>query len=466
MNSTMLKLHLEELKKAYIHEPNPSFESRKERILRVVAMVNKYEENLCKVVSADFGIRHSVETRLIELNAVRQVAKHTIKHLKNWMKSQSVDLPFQLQSSKAWLQPQPKGVVGIMSPWNYPILLALVPAIAAIAAGNRVWLKPSERSARTSGYLATMVGEYFHPLEFSVTTGDAQLAADFAALPFDHLFFTGSSATGKKVMRAAADNLTPVTLELGGKSPAIIHSDASLKEVAKKIIYGKLLNGGQTCVAPDYVLIQHEKIPVLQKELRQAAQLMFQNDAELTNPIDQAQTVRWMSLVNDAVSRGAEVTELLDPSESRAFTPVMLHRVSDDALIMNEEIFGPILPIIGISTVEDAINYVNNREHPLALYWFGKNQKVLKEILSRTHAGGVCINDTLLQAGIDNLPFGGIGASGMGSYHGKAGFDTFSHQKPVLEVKSFLGIKKWMGTNLVHPPYGPTIEKIIRRLSK
>jgi coniferyl-aldehyde dehydrogenase len=466
MNSAMLKLHLKELKKAYIHEPNPSFESRKERILRVVAMVNKYEENLCKVVSADFGIRHSVETRLIELNAVRQVAKHTIKHLKNWMKSQSVDLPFQLQSSKAWLQPQSKGVVGIMSPWNYPILLALVPAIAAIAAGNRVWLKPSERSARTSGYLATMVGEYFHPLEFSVTTGDAQLAADFAALPFDHLFFTGSSATGKKVMRAAADNLTPVTLELGGKSPAIIHSDASLKEVAKKIIYGKLLNGGQTCVAPDYILIQHEKIPELQKELRRAAQLMFQNDAELTNPIDKAQTVRWMSLVNDAVSRGAEVTELLEPSESRAFTPVMLHRVSDDALIMNEEIFGPILPIIGISTVEDAINYVNNREHPLALYWFGKNQKVLKEILSRTHAGGVCINDTLLQAGIDNLPFGGVGASGMGSYHGKAGFDTFSHQKPVLDVKSFLGIKKWMGTNFVHPPYGPTIEKIIRRLSK
>ena len=466
MNSTILKLHLEELKKAYIHEPNPSFESRKERILRVVAMVNKYEENLCKVVSADFGIRHSVETRLIELNAVRQVAKHTIKHLKTWMKSQAVDLPSQLRPSKAWLQPQAKGVVGIMSPWNYPILLALGPAIAAIAAGNRVWLKPSERSARTSGYLATMVGEYFHPLEFSVTTGDAQLAADFAALPFDHLFFTGSSATGKKVMRAAADNLTPVTLELGGKSPAIIHSDASLKEVAKKIIYGKLLNGGQTCVAPDYVLIQHEKIPELQKELRRAAQIMFQNDAELTNPIDQAQTVRWMSLVNDAVSRGAEVTELLEPSESRAFTPVMLHRVSDNALIMNEEIFGPILPIIGISTVEDAINYVNNREHPLALYWFGKDQKVLKEILSRTHAGGVCINDTLLQAGIDNLPFGGIGASGMGSYHGKAGFDTFSHQKPVLEVKSFLGIKKWMGTNLVHPPYGPTIEKIIRRLSK
>ena len=466
MNSTILKLHLEELKKAYIHEPNPSFESRKERILRVVAMVNKYEENLCKVVSADFGIRHSVETRLIELNAVRQVAKHTIKHLKTWMKSQAVDLPSQLRPSKAWLQPQAKGVVGIMSPWNYPILLALGPAIAAIAAGNRVWLKPSERSARTSGYLATMVGEYFHPLEFSVTTGDAQLAADFAALPFDHLFFTGSSATGKKVMRAAADNLTPVTLELGGKSPAIIHSDASLKEVAKKIIYGKLLNGGQTCVAPDYVLIQHEKIPELQKELSRAAQLMFQNDAELTNPIDKAQTVRWMSLVNDAVSRGAEVTELLEPSESRAFTPVMLHRVSDEALIMNEEIFGPILPIIGISTVEDAINYVNNREHPLALYWFGKNQKVLKEILSRTHAGGVCINDTLLQAGIDNLPFGGIGASGMGSYHGKAGFDTFSHQKPVLEVKSFLGIKKWMGTNLVHPPYGPTIEKIIRRLSK
>jgi coniferyl-aldehyde dehydrogenase len=465
MNSVSLQLHLEELKKAYLHEPAPSFEVRKERILRIVQMINKYEENLCKVVSADFGVRHSVETRLIELNTVRQAAKFAIKHLKDWMAPRSVDLPFYLRSSNAWTQSQAKGVVGIISSWNYPIQLALVPAIAAIAAGNRVWLKPSERSARTSGYLATIITEYFHPLEFSVTSGDSSLASDFAALPFDHLFFTGSSATGKKVMRAASDSLTPITLELGGKSPAIIHTDASLKEAAKKIIYGKLLNGGQTCIAPDYILIKHELIPALQTELKTAAQEMFSNDEELTNAIDQAQTVRWMTLVNDAISKGAQATPLLEASPTRPFTPLLLSQVSDDSLVMKEEVFGPILPIIGISSVDEAIDYVNDRDHPLALYWFGKDKKVLKEILARTHSGGVCVNDTLLHAGIENLPFGGIGASGMGSYHGKAGFDTFSHQKPVLEVKGFLGMRKWMGTNLAHPPYGKAIEKLIRKMS-
>jgi coniferyl-aldehyde dehydrogenase len=465
MNSVSLQLHLEELKKAYLHEPAPSFEVRKERILRIVQMINKYEENLCKVVSADFGVRHSVETRLIELNTVRQAAKFAIKHLKDWMAPRSVDLPFYLRSSNAWTQSQAKGVVGIISSWNYPIQLALVPAIAAIAAGNRVWLKPSERSARTSGYLATIITEYFHPLEFSVTSGDSSLASDFAALPFDHLFFTGSSATGKKVMRAASDNLTPITLELGGKSPAIIHTDASLKEAAKKIIYGKLLNGGQTCIAPDYILIKHELIPALQTELKTAAQEMFSNDEELTNAIDQAQTVRWMTLVNDAISKGAQATPLLEASPTRPFTPLLLSQVSHDSLVMKEEVFGPILPIIGISSVDEAIDYVNDRDHPLALYWFGKDKKVLKEILARTHSGGVCVNDTLLHAGIENLPFGGIGASGMGSYHGKAGFDTFSHQKPVLEVKGFLGMRKWMGTNLAHPPYGKAIEKLIRKMS-
>ena len=465
MNSVSLQLHLEELKKAYLHEPAPSFEVRKERILRIVQMINKYEENLCKVVSADFGVRHSVETRLIELNTVRQAAKFAIKHLKDWMAPRSVDLPFHLRSSNAWTQSQAKGVVGIISSWNYPIQLALVPAIAAIAAGNRVWLKPSERSARTSGYLATIITEYFHPLEFSVTAGDSSLASDFAALPFDHLFFTGSSVTGKKVMRAASDNLTPITLELGGKSPAIIHTDASLKEAAKKIIYGKLLNGGQTCIAPDYVLIKHELIPALQAELKTAAQQMFSNDEELTSAIDQAQTVRWMTLVNDAISKGAQATPLLESSSTRPFTPLLLSQVSDDSLVMKEEVFGPILPIIGIASVDEAINYVNDRDHPLALYWFGKDKKVLKEILARTHSGGVCVNDTLLHAGVENLPFGGIGASGMGSYHGKAGFDTFSHQKPVLEVKGFLGMRKWMGTNLAHPPYGKAIEKLIRKMS-
>jgi len=228
-----LHLQLEDLKKAYQHDANPSYEVRKERILRVVQMIDRYEDNLCKVVQADFGYRHPVETRLAELNMVRQAAKHTIKHLREWMRPQLAEVPWHLRPSRAWTQAQAKGVVGIVSPWNYPIQLALVPAIAALAAGNRVWLKPSERSPRTSGYLATLITEFFHPLEFSVTTGDAQVARDFVSLPFDHLFFTGSTAVGKMVMRAAADHLTPVTLELGGKSPAMIASDADIEDAAR-----------------------------------------------------------------------------------------------------------------------------------------------------------------------------------------------------------------------------------------
>ncbi len=465
MNS--LTLHLEDLKKAFQHDCSPSFAERKERIERVVKMIDQYEENLCKVVHADFGNRHSVETRLTELNMVRQAAKYAIKHLKSWMKAQDISLPLHLKPSKAWIQAQPKGVVGIMSSWNYPIQLALVPAIAAFAAGNRVWLKPSERSARTSGYLATLIGEFFHPLEFSVTTGDEQVAKDFASLPFDHLLFTGSTTTGKQVMRAASENLTPLTLELGGKSPAVVHDDANLLDAAKRIIYGKLLNGGQTCIAPDYVLIKNDLKTNFQEALQEAAQELFSNPEELTHPIDSQQLSRWQALIADAQSKGAEVKPLFKESSDSSqwpFMPVTLTKVSPNCQVMQEEIFGPILPIIGVQSVDDTIDFINSKDRPLALYWFGKDKKVMRQVLSKTHAGSVGVNDTLLQACVEELPFGGIGPSGMGAYHGKAGFDSFSHHKPVLHARGFLGVKAWMGTALAHPPYNKTTERLLRWL--
>jgi coniferyl-aldehyde dehydrogenase len=457
-------LHLEELKKAYLHDANPSLKVRQERIERIVKMVTQYEENLCKVIDADFGHRSSIETRLAELNVVKQAAKHTLKHLEDWMKPVKVDVPFHLRPSKAWIQAQAKGVIGIISPWNYPIQLALVPAIAAFAAGNRVWLKPSERSPRTSGYLATLIAEFFHPLEFSVTTGDSLVARDFSSLPFDHLFFTGSSSVGRMVMRSAADNLTPVTLELGGKSPAIINKDAHLTDAAKRIIYGKLLNCGQTCIAPDYVLIEEHLIPDLQTALSKAAQEMFGNPSDLSHPIDEKQLERWSQLIANAQSQGAQITPLLQEG-SHPFTPVTLTNIPEGCAVLEEEIFGPILPIIGVQSNEDMISYIQERDRPLAMYWFGKDKKVLEHFLSQTHAGGVCINDTLLQISIEDLPFGGIGNSGLGAYHGKSGFDSFSHLKPVLQVKGRFGIRKWMGTALAHPPYGKTIERLIRWLS-
>lgn len=457
-------LQLEEIKAAYATEPNPSLEVRLERIGRIEKMIASNEEKICKALAADFGIRSPIETRLAEFQMVYQACKYTRKHLKEWMKPSPVDTPSFMGGSQAWIESQSIGVVGIMSPWNYPIQLALTPAIAALAAGNRVWLKPSERSSRTSGFLTSLIQEYFHPSEFCATTGGSDVAEIFAGLPFDHLFFTGSEDIGKKVMRSAADNLTPITLELGGKSPAIIDTSAKLKDAAASIVYGKLLNGGQTCIAPDYVLISQDRQEALIEELQTAAKAQFSKPEELTDPIDEAQLARWQYLVGDALDRGAQAIPLLstDSLGSRAFEPVALVNVPNDAIALQEEIFGPILPIVVTTDISSAINYVNSRPAPLALYWFGKDKKNMGRVLNETRSGGVTINDTLLHATVEGLPFGGIGPSGMGAYHGKAGFDTFSHFKPILEVRGLFGLNIMRGTKPARPPYGKKIERLLR----
>ena len=466
MSINRFTLQLDEIKAAYASEPNPTFQVRLERIGRIERMIAANEEKICKVLAADFGNRHPIESRLLEFQMIYQACKHVRKHLREWMKPQLVATPGFLGSSQAWTQMQSIGVVGIMSPWNYPVQLALVPAIAAFAAGNRVWLKPSERSSRTSGFLATLIQEYFHPSEFCVSVGGTELAESFAALPFDHLFFTGSAEVGKKVMRAAAAHLTPITLELGGKSPAIIDTSANLQEAAASIVYGKLVNGGQTCIAPDYLVVQASNHAALVQELQNAAQKQFSNPAELTSAIDEHQLTRWHQLVQDAVDRGAQVIRLISSTDNAElpFTPVALLNVSEDALIMQEEVFGPILPIVTINDIDSTIRYINDRPMPLALYWFGKNKGAMKRILNETRSGGVTINDTLLHAAVEELPFGGIGASGMGTYHGKAGFEAFSHRKSVLEVRGFFGLHFLRGTQLARPPYGKGVERLLRWL--
>ncbi|QWC95662.1 aldehyde dehydrogenase family protein [Polynucleobacter paneuropaeus] len=457
-------LQLEEIKTAYIAEPNPSLEVRLERIRKIEQMITANEDKICKALEADFGFRHPMETRLAEFGMIYQACKHTSKHLKEWMKPTQVETPGFLGSSQAWIESQSIGVVGILSPWNYPIHLALLPAIAAIAAGNRVWLKTSERSSRTSGFLAGLIQEYFHPTEFCVSTGGPDVAEIFASLPFDHLFFTGSEVIAKKVMRSAAENLTPVTLELGGKSPAVIDSSAKLADAAASIVYGKLMNAGQTCIAPDYVLLQQDQLDPFVAELKQAAQKQYSADTQLTGPIDENQLARWKFLVEDAVTRGAQVIPLLTEVANENFMPVALLNVSKDAAVMQEEIFGPILPIVVIEDINAAITYVNSKPNPLALYWFGRDNKNQVRWISETRSGGMTINDTLLHAAVETLPFGGIGASGMGAYRGKTGFDTLSHQKSVLEVHSFLGIKMFKGTNMARPPYGKKTEFLLRLL--
>ena len=466
MSINRFTLQLDEIKAAYAAEPNPTLAVRLERIGRIEKMLAANEEKICKVLAADFGTRHSIESRLLEFQMVYQACKHVRKNLKEWMKPQLVSTPAFLGSSHAWTQMQSMGVVGIMSPWNYPVQLALVPAIAAFAAGNRVWLKPSERSSRTSGFLATLIQEYFHPIEFCVTVGGTEVAESFAALPFDHLFFTGSSNIGKKVMRAAADHLTPITLELGGKSPAIVDPSAKMKDAAASIIYGKLVNGGQTCIAPDYAIVHASDCDAFIQGLQSAAQEQFSNPEEFTGAIDEYQLARWHQLVQDAADRGAQVIPLLSAADNTeiAFMPVALLNVSEDALVMQEEVFGPILPIVAINDVDSTIRYINERPNPLALYWFGKDKKVMQRMLDETRSGGVTINDTLLHAAIEDLPFGGIGASGMGAYHGKAGFEAFSHRKSVLEVRGFLGLSFLRGTKLARPPYRKGVERLLRWL--
>jgi coniferyl-aldehyde dehydrogenase len=459
-------LQLEEMKAAYAAEPNPSLELRLERIGRIEKMISSNEEKICKALMADFGVRNPVESRLVEFQMIYQACKYTRKHLKEWMKPSYVVTPFYMGASHASIQTQSIGVVGIMSPWNYPIQLALVPAIAALAAGNRVWLKPSERSSRTSGFLAALIQEYFHISEFAVSTGGLEVAESFAALPFNHLFFTGSEYIGKKVMRAAVDHLTPVTLELGGKSPAIIDPGANLKEAAASIIYGKLLNGGQTCIAPDYVLISPDNRDRFIQNLQSAAQKQFSKPYELTGPIDDAQLVRWERLVRDATDRGAKVIPLIatNGSQSIPFTPVVLVDIPEDALIFEEEIFGPILPIVTVNNTAAAIDYVNQRPNPLALYWFGTDKANMRRVVADTRSGGVTINDTLLHVAVEGLPFGGVGNSGMGAYHGKAGYETFSHAKSVLEVRGFFGMSLFSGTKLARPPYGLVVKRLLRWL--
>ena len=459
-------IQLDEIKAAYATEPNPSLEVRLERIGRIEKMIEANEEKICKALAADFGVRHSIESRLTEFQMVYQACKYTRKHLKEWMKPVQMETPSFMGSSEAWIESQSLGVVGIMSPWNYPVQLALIPAIAAFAAGNRVWLKPSERSSRTSGFLASLIQEYFHPSEFCVSTGGVDVAEQFAALPFAHLFFTGSESVGKKVMRAAAENLTPVTLELGGKTPAIIDASAKLKEAAAAIVYGKLLNSGQTCIAPDYVLIDQANRDGFIQELQTAAQVQFSNPEELTGPIDDEQLQYWQHLLADALDRGAKAVPLLNnPSAgARRFEPVALVDVPPEARVLHEEIFGPILPILTANNIVEAIHYINSKPSPLALYWFGKDKKNMQRVLEETRSGGVTINDVLLHATVESLPFGGVGASGIGSYHGKAGFDTFSHQKPILEVRGLLGTNLLKGTKPARPPYGKSAERLLKRL--
>jgi coniferyl-aldehyde dehydrogenase len=359
-------------------------------------------------------------------------------------------------------------VVGILGAWNYPVFLTIGPAVGAIAAGNRVLIKPSERAPRTGALIQEMAGKTFPSDYVAVINGGSDVAEEFSRLPFDHLIYTGSARVGKLVMKAAAENLTPVTLELGGKSPALVHPDYPLERAAERILTGKLYNAGQTCVAPDYLLIAKTRVDeFLQMAPRIVAKMYprLAANAEYTRIIDRGHYWTLTEMVSDARQKGAKIIPI-NPSnetcdeENRVFPPTLVVDVRDDMTVMQDEIFGPVLPVVGYETLDDAIAYINTRPHPLALYYFDSNNGRVKDVLARTTAGGVTVNDCIFHVGQTGLPFGGIGASGMGHYHGYYGFETFSNKKGVF-VEGW-----WTPFSLLRPPYSAFARRILSFLMR
>ncbi|CAN7224465.1 coniferyl aldehyde dehydrogenase [Polaromonas sp. LjRoot131] len=444
---------------------------RRDRLLRVRALLDEHGAELAQAVNADFGVRSPQLTEIADIFVLRSLLSSTLKNLPKWMKPVKVSTPLYLQPSRAFLQRQPLGVVGVVSPWNYPVQLSLGPVITALAAGNRVMLKPSELTPRTSALLATLIEQSFAPDELCVVQGDGQLAAEFAGLPFDHLFFTGSTAVGRKVAEAAAANLTPTTLELGGKSPCIIDASCDIDKAAIKIAHGKLLNAGQTCIAPDYVLLPQGSETVFGEAFARAVATLFPTitgNPDYAAIISSRHLERLQALLAQAEGEGArlQTVQPLQPgmvgvgAASRQMAPVLAFDVPATSKLLSEEIFGPILPVIPYASIDEAIRYVNARPRPLALYWFGTDTGSRDHVLARTVSGGVTVNDTLMHIAHKNLPFGGVGESGWGAYHGETGFLRLTQQKPVM-VQS-----KWARGDLFYPPYGKRFEQVMGLLKR
>jgi coniferyl-aldehyde dehydrogenase len=462
-----LQALLRRQQKAFRDDMSPSRIVREDRLRRLARLIETHSEQFAASISADFGTRSSTEIRITETMLLQSGIRHALRHLSHWMKPRRVATALAYRPGRSMMMRQPLGIVGIISPWNYPLQLALAPLIGALAAGNRAMLKPSELTPQFSAALRAAVAEIFVPDEVHVVTGDAVVGKAFAALPFDHLVFTGSTAVGREVAQAAAKNLTPVTLELGGKSPAIIDASCDLEGIVDRLAWGKLINAGQTCIAPDYVLVPRGDVDRFIRALRTSMTRLypaFRGNPDYTSIISERHLQRLRDLVSDAGARGARIVEI-EPStgatgrSDRQMAPTLLLDVDDDMRVMREEIFGPLLPIVPYDTLADALNYVNRRDRPLALYWFGTDHETRDRVLAGTIAGGVSVNDTLLHIAQERLPFGGVGSSGQGHYHGEFGFRQFSKEKPVF-MQSRLS-----GAGIIRPPYKPSIGRVLGWLS-
>ena len=447
---------------------------RKERLLRLQRMLHEHGPVLTAAVQADFGVRSPRLTQLADLYLLHSQLSQALRRVERWMRPRGVWSPVHLLPARAHLQWQPLGVVGIISPWNYPLQLPLAPAIAALAAGNRVMIKPSEFTPHTSAQLEAVIGQFFAPDEMCVVQGDSYVSSQFAGLAFDHLVFTGSTAVGRRVAQAAALHLTPTTLELGGKSPCIVSADCDMEQAALRIAHGKLFNAGQTCIAPDYVLLAHGHEAAFEQAYCKAVKQLYariEGNPDYAAIIHQRQYLRLRGLLQQAQSQGAQVQWIASDAEeaqgklweaqaSRQMPPALVWNVRPEMDLMQEEIFGPVLPVLPYAHLDDAIAAINAGPRPLALYWFGRDEAARDAVLHRTVSGGVTVNDTLMHVAHDNLPFGGVGDSGWGSYHGRHGFERFSHCKPVF----YQG--KWSGMQWLYPPYGARFDRVMGLLRR
>nr|WP_288355280.1 coniferyl aldehyde dehydrogenase [uncultured Pseudomonas sp.] len=448
-------------REAFMANPMPSADQRIAWLDSLKARLLADQDALIRCISEDFGNRSADETLLAEMLPTVQGIRYTRKRLRRWMKASRRHVGLAFMPASAQVIYQPLGVVGIIVPWNYPLFLAIAPLVGALAAGNRVMLKLSEATPQTSQHLKELLASIFPEDLVSVALGKAEIGMAFAKLPFDHLLFTGATSIGRHVMRAAADNLTPVTLELGGKSPAIISADVPLEHAAERIAFGKTLNAGQTCVAPDYVLVPRQRVNGFVDAYRRVMQRFYpqiEGNPDYTSIINTRQQQRLQGYLDDARHKGAEVIALTAEATERRMPQTLLLNVDDSMLVMQDEIFGPLLPVVPYDRLDDALAYIAARPRPLAIYYFGYDRGEQQHVLHHSHSGGVCLNDTLMHVAQDDMPFGGIGASGMGHYHGHEGFLTFSKAKGVL-IKQRLNLAR-----LIYPPYGKALQKLVYKL--
>ncbi|MDO9461545.1 MAG: coniferyl aldehyde dehydrogenase [Alphaproteobacteria bacterium] len=465
-NAQMLAV-LERQKQAHIREGAPSAELRIDRINRAIGLVVDYKDEICSALSADFGHRSTDQSIMSDVLGCLGGLKDAKKHLRKWMRPEkrSTMFPFNLTGAKSRVEYQPLGTVGLITPWNFPMAMTFSPLAGIFSAGNRVMMKPSEYTPRTAELLARMFSNAYDENEVAVFAGGPDVGQAFSALPFDHLIFIGATEVGKHIMRAAADNLVPVTLELGGKSPTIIGKSSSMQMAADRIMNGKMLNAGQICLAPDYVFVPKADEDAFVTSAKRSVASMYpslKDNPDYTSVINQRHHDRLQGYISDARSKGARVVEINPADEdfsqqpAHKIPPTLVLDVSEDMKIAQEEIFGPLLMVKTYTGIDEVIEYVNAHPRPLALYYFGEDQAEKQRVLDKTTSGGVAVNDVMMHVAQEDLPFGGVGASGMGAYHGHDGFKNFSHAKAIFEQGGRFDLGRFM-----RPPFTPRLRKIL-----